>query len=353
MSGDELLRQPARRAGLVDPNRGVVDDAVGVGLVAGDVDNATPPAGPEPLEHHRPVVEDDLQPLSGLRLVVNPKDATHGEGNVRRLRPRAEDVPADLSYDRVMHKVAHAAAVLESAERILVFTGAGISTESGIPDFRGPNGVWKRVDPKKFTLRHYVTNREFRKERWASRFGGERPDHVPNAAHHAVADLWRSGRMVGCITQNIDGLHVAGGLPESAIAEVHGNPRGIMCIERGHRLEVAETKRRWEQGDEDPRCHCGSILKSTVVMFGEQLPYSAVGLAERFSREADAAIAVGSTISVFPAAEYVLAVADRRCPFVILNMGPTEADRLATVRLEGKAGELLPCLVTAVVAQRG
>lgn len=243
-----------------------------------------------------------------------------------------------------------AAAALEGRTRILVFTGAGISTESGIPDFRGPNGVWKTVDPKNFTLRHYVTNAEFRRARWHRWFGEATPDHQPNAAHRAVADLWATGRMVGCVTQNIDGLHIAAGLPQDALAEVHGNPRAIECLDRGHRHEVDAIRLRWLDGDLDPHCECGSILKSTVVLFGEQLPAAATDRAGEFSRAADAAIAVGSTISVFPAAEYLLAVADRRHPLIILNVGPTDADSLATVRLEGKAGELLPRLVAALAA---
>lgn len=258
--------------------------------------------------------------------------------------------PAEATYDSAMDTIADAAAALAGRERILVFTGAGISTESGIPDFRGPDGVWTKVDPKKFTLRHYVQNPEFRKERWQRWFGGERQRWQPNPAHHAVADLWATGRMSGCITQNIDGLHLAGGLPQSALAEVHGNPRGIMCVEAGHRTDVQAVKQRWQDGDPDPRCDCGSILKSTVVMFGENLPPSAAQLARRFAMISDGAIAVGSTISVYPAAEYLLSVADRH-PLVILNMGPTDADELATARLEGKAGELLPQLVSALQAQ--
>ncbi|NND02254.1 MAG: NAD-dependent deacetylase [Acidimicrobiia bacterium] len=250
-----------------------------------------------------------------------------------------------------MHTIAEAAAALEGRERILVFTGAGISTESGIPDFRGPNGVWKKVDPKTFTLRHYMQNPDFRRERWQRWFGDDRPPWQANVAHRAIADLWSSGRMIGCITQNIDGLHVKGGLPETAIAEVHGNPRGIVCVEQGHPGDVEQVKQRWESGEADPLCECGSILKSTVVMFGENLPPVETSLAQKFSMSADAAIAVGSTISVYPAAEYLLSVADRSHPLVILNMGPTDADELATARLEGKAGDLLPQLVAALHAQ--
>lgn len=255
------------------------------------------------------------------------------------------------AYDLGMDKIAQAAGTLRGRERILVFTGAGISTESGIPDFRGPNGVWKTEDPKNFTLRHYLSNDDFRRARWQSWFGQDRPTFEPNQAHRAVVDLWETGRMVGCITQNIDGLHVAGGLPAPAIAEVHGNGRAIMCVEHGHSHTVEQIRDRWLAGDLDPRCECGSILKSTVVLFGEELPPAATSRARSFSLGADAAIAVGSTISVFPAADYLLWVADRGLPLVIINMGPTDADELATVLIDGAAGEVLPELVTALKAQ--
>ena len=249
-----------------------------------------------------------------------------------------------------MGTIEQAVNALAGAARILLFTGAGISTESGIPDFRGPDGVWKRVDPKLFTLHNWVNDEEFRRQRWRERFDRPRPTFEPNDAHRAAARLWESGRMVGCVTQNIDGLHVAGGLPENAVAEVHGNPRGIMCVTSGHLDDPDNVKRRWEDGELDPRCWCGSILKSTVVMFGEQLPPDAIARAQSFSIGADGAIAVGSTISVFPAAEYLLAVRDRGHPMVIVNMGPTDADELATARLEGRAGELLPELVDRLTA---
>jgi len=255
------------------------------------------------------------------------------------------------AYDREMQTIADAAAALEGCNQILVFTGAGISTESGIPDFRGPNGVWRTEDPKNFTLRHYLSNEEFRRARWHRWFGEPSAGFKPNRAHRAVVDLWDTGRMVGCVTQNIDGLHIAGGLPAPAIAEVHGNSRGIVCVDQGHSHSVEHIRSRWLQGDLDPHCECGSILKSTVVLFGEELPMGATGRARSFSLGADAAIAVGSTISVFPAAEYLLWVADRRLPIVIINMGPTDADELATVRLDGKAGELLPALVSALKDQ--
>ncbi len=233
----------------------------------------------------------------------------------------------------------------------MVFTGAGISTESGIPDFRGPDGVWTRVDPAQFTLRNWVTNTAFREQAWERRFTSEF-SFEPNAAHRAIADLWATGAMIGCVTQNIDGLHQAGGLPDAAVSELHGNRHGIVCYDQGHETDRDEVATRWANGEADPKCaKCGSILKSTTVLFGEHLPLDAVARAQRWADDADAVLAVGSTLSVYPAAEFPLQVASRGEPFVILNMGETDHDRIATVKLDGKAGDVLPMLV-AGLAQR-
>lgn len=249
-----------------------------------------------------------------------------------------------------MHTIEEAASLLADRRRILVFTGAGISTESGIPDFRGPQGVWKEVDPADFTIERFLASEQVRIDRWRRRFEDDSPEYRPNAAHEAVARLWQSGLMVGCVTQNIDGLHQAAGLPGSAVAELHGNGKGIACYDHGHPADPAEVEARWREGDADPRCLvCGSILKTTVVFFGEMLPDAAIARADEFTAQADAAIAVGSTLGVYPAAFYPLEVASRAEPFVILNQGPTELDHVATVRLEGKAGTLLPLLVHALI----
>lgn len=236
--------------------------------------------------------------------------------------------------------------LLRDRTRILVFTGAGISTESGIPDFRGPNGVWKRMDPADFTLRNWVTNGEFRTRAWTRRFSTDGGRFAPNPAHEAIAALFATGRMIGCITQNIDGLHQDGGLPDGAVSELHGNGRGIVCYESGHEADTAEVRGRWASGEADPRCaECGSILKSTTVLFGENLPWAAVATAQRWADEADAVIAIGSTLSVYPAAEYPLQVAARGEPFVIVNQGRTDHDELATLKIDGRAGEVVPRLV--------
>jgi NAD-dependent deacetylase len=247
--------------------------------------------------------------------------------------------------------VAEAAALLADRSEILIFSGAGISTESGIPDFRGPSGVWKTTDPADFTLQRYLSDPDFRRDSWEKRFtattlhGAE-----PNLAHRAVAKLWNRGRMIGCVTQNIDGLHETGGLPPEALAELHGNVHGIMCVRCNARPDRADIEQRWRDGEPDPRCEaCGGVLKTTTVLFGEQLPEGDMNRATLWAAAADAVIAIGTTLSVYPAAFIPMDVASRGNPFVIVNEGPTEMDHSATVRLEGKAGTLMPALVDALV----
>ncbi len=248
----------------------------------------------------------------------------------------------------------HATRLLADASRILVFTGAGISTESGIPDFRGPDGLWTKVDPDDFTIQRYRTDRDVRVARWKMHqqgaLWGARSSVRPNRAHEAVVELWRGGRMSGCVTQNIDGLHQAAGLPDDQVAELHGNIRKVHCLGCGARWETEEVLRWVDAGEEDPSCpHCGGLVKTTTVMFGEYLPLDQVQRAERFAAEADAVLVVGSTLSVYPAAQIPLDVVRRGGPMVIVNLGPTDGDRLAAARIDGKAGDVLPLLVDAIL----
>jgi NAD-dependent deacetylase len=248
---------------------------------------------------------------------------------------------------------AQAVTTLSKADRILVFSGAGISTESGIPDFRGPDGLWTKMDPDDFTIHRYLADPEIRRRGWRLHQRGElwgaRSRVKPNPAHHAVVSLWKMGRLAGCVTQNVDGLHQLAGLPDQAVAELHGNVRKARCLTCHRTWPIEEILRRVDHGEDDPSCHhCGGVLKSATVLFGELLPEGEVEKAWRMAEDADAALVVGSTLSVYPAADLPLSVASRGRPMVIINLGPTEHDRLATVKLEGKAGESLPRLVEAI-----
>ncbi len=242
-----------------------------------------------------------------------------------------------------------AASLLSAAERILVFTGAGMSTESGIPDFRGPDGIWTKVDPKEFTYQRYVSRPETRQRSWRMRYTSSLFEATPNEGHTALVRLWRSGKMIGCVTQNIDGLHQSAGLPDDAVVELHGTARRIRCLSCATEADDAEVRVRWEGGESDPAClECGGILKAAVVSFGESMPAAAMDIAAAWADAADLALAIGTTLSVYPAALFPLEVAERGRPLVILNRGPTDHDHKATVRLEGAIGELLPPLVDAI-----
>ena len=244
--------------------------------------------------------------------------------------------------------------VLSDSPRILAFTGAGISTESGIPDFRGPDGIWTKVDPEDFTITRYLADSDVRRRRWRmhleGRLWGARAQIQPNPGHMALVDLWQAGRLAGCVTQNIDGLHLKAGLPEEAVAELHGNVREVRCLECGHRWPTEEILQRVEAGEEEPPCGlCGGILKTTTVMFGESLPVAVLERARAMAAGADAVLAIGSTLGVWPAAEIPYSAARAGRPLVILNRGPTDMDGLASVRIEGAAGVVLPALVDEIL----
>ena len=245
--------------------------------------------------------------------------------------------------------------ILEGRRSILVFTGAGISTESGIPDFRGPDGLWTRVDPEDFTIDRYLASPEIRVRRWemhrTGQLWGARSEVRPNTAHEAIVRLERGGLLAGCITQNIDGLHQAAGLPDRTLAEVHGNTRRSACVDCGAVWPTDEILAWVDEGMADPVCpHCSGIVKPTTVMFGEMLPPLEIAKAEEFAERADAVLAVGTTMSVYPATGFALMPVRRGAPLVILNQGATDHDASAAVLIDGSAGDLLPRLVDRLVA---
>ncbi|MDH3189731.1 MAG: Sir2 family NAD-dependent protein deacetylase [Acidimicrobiia bacterium] len=248
--------------------------------------------------------------------------------------------------------LAAAVDTLSPARQILVFSGAGLSTESGIPDFRGPQGLWTRVDPDEFHIDRYLSDREVRIKSWAMHARGDRwgtrvPQ--PNRGHDAVARLGALGRLAGVVTQNIDGLQQAAGVETQLIAELHGNFGNSRCVGCGRNWPTELLLKRVAEGDPDPHCeHCGAVIKTDVVMFGEELPGSEIEKALTFLARADAVLVVGSTVSVWPASDIVLRAAFRPIPVVIINQGETEADHLAAVKIEGAIGDHLPRLVAAL-----
>lgn len=252
------------------------------------------------------------------------------------------------------HLIDEAFAVLEPAEQILVFTGAGLSTESGIPDFRGPDGLWTKVDPDDFTIDRYRENRELRVRGWRMHLDGElwgaRSTVQPNEGHKAIARLRRGGRLAGVVTQNVDGLHHKSGLEEDFVAEMHGNVRYSHCLRCETRWPT-ETVLGWvEAGNEDPRCpKCLGLVKTETVMFGEMLPESEVRKAGIFVTISDAVLVLGSTVSVWPAADVVMRAARQGKPVVIVNRGPTDADHLAAVKIDAGIGDVLPAIVERLV----
>jgi NAD-dependent deacetylase len=237
-----------------------------------------------------------------------------------------------------------------AASRGVVFTGAGISTESGIPDFRGPGGFWERNDASKFTFQNYVADPAHRKERWrmaVDRGSFMRTDAKPNAGHVAIARLEELGLIRGVITQNIDGLHQDAG--NADVLELHGTARKVVCLECHEGWPAAVVLERVAAGEEDPSCtYCGGILKSATVSFGQQLPSDVVEEAHRWSLEADFFLVVGSSLVVYPAAAFPGVAKRSGAKLVIVNREPTGQDELADAVIHSDAGPTLQAIVERI-----
>jgi NAD-dependent deacetylase len=237
---------------------------------------------------------------------------------------------------------------VDAAERVVVLTGAGISTDSGIPDFRGPKGVWTR-DPaaeKQSTIQHYLAEPEVRKAAWRSRLDNPAWSAQPNRGHRALVALERRGKLHALITQNIDELHQIAGNSGSRTIEVHGSMRRVMCWGCGRRAPMEEALARVRAGEDDPHClDCGAILKSDTISFGQALVPAVIDRALRVAREADLLLAVGSTLQVYPVAGVVPLAREAGARTVILNDQPTPLDPIADAVLRGSISDVLPALI--------
>lgn len=244
--------------------------------------------------------------------------------------------------------VAAAHAIVGSARRITVLTGAGISTESGIPDFRGPQGVWtKDPDAEKLaTLQHYLAEPDVRRRAWQNRLRHGAFTATPNLGHAALVELERQERLHTLLTQNVDGLHQKAGSNPDLVVEIHGTVHGVMCTSCDARSSMEAALDRVRAGEEDPPCRiCGGILKSATISFGQSLDQAALARAERAALECDLMLAVGSTLAVYPIAEVVPLAASAGAAVVIVNAEPTAFDDLAEVVVGGSIGEVLPEIV--------
>jgi NAD-dependent deacetylase len=256
-------------------------------------------------------------------------------------------------------EVVRARALLEQARRVVVLTGAGISTDSGIADFRGPQGVWtKNPEAEKMaTLQAYVSDPDLRARSWQNRLTSPMWSASPNAGHRALVDLEHSGRLELLVTQNIDGLHQKAGSDPARMVEIHGTSLEVMCLSCGDRQPAEPVHERVRTGEADPSCTatlggvvCGGILKSATISFGQSLVAEDLFRAEEAAATCDLVLAVGSTLAVFPAAGLVPVAVRHGAVAIIVNGEPTDMDGLADVVMRDSISECLPALVEGLTS---
>jgi NAD-dependent deacetylase len=254
---------------------------------------------------------------------------------------------AEDKLDALAEKVAE---LIVNAKKLVVFTGAGVSTESGIPDFRSPGGIWSRFDPDDFTYQKFIADPEARRKQWQMLGEGHLTTEAePNLAHYAIAELDRMGKLDCVITQNVDNLHQKAGVPADKVFELHGNVQWAVCLGCGKLYPFEQIKLRIDQGEEIPDCEaCHGMLKPNAVLFGEQLPYEVLTEASHRSSNCDLFIVVGSTLVVYPAAYMPEYAVQAGAKLVIVNLSSTPMDGEATVLINAKAGEAMTRIVAKV-----
>jgi NAD-dependent deacetylase len=235
--------------------------------------------------------------------------------------------------------------MIENSERVVPFTGAGISTESGIPDFRSPGGLWTKTQPIPFDV--FMASSEMRDEAWRRRFAME--DYFgkakPTRGHLALASLYRAGKTPGVITQNIDNLHQAAGVPHEAVIELHGNTTFATCLECAKRYELPDIRDRFEASGHAPDCECGGYIKTATVSFGQAMPEEAMRRAQEWASDCDLFIAIGSSLVVWPAAGFPLQAKKSGAQLVIINREPTDFDSIADLVIRHDIGDALAPLI--------
>lgn len=253
---------------------------------------------------------------------------------------------------------AKARAAVSGASAIVALTGAGISTDSGIPDFRGPQGVWTKnpAAERSATFHHYVSDPDVRRGVWQTRLHSPAWTAEPNPGHLALVELERQARLVAIVTQNIDGMHQKAGSDPERVIELHGTMRDVVCLACGARQPMGPTMQRVRDGDPDPRCLakidgavCGGLLKSATISFGQALDPEVLERAIRAVGDADLLLVIGSTLMVYPAAILVPRAAAAGIPVVIVNADPTPFDKVAVAVVRTPISEALPSLVASTL----
>ena len=241
---------------------------------------------------------------------------------------------------------------IDAAQRVVVLSGAGISTESGIPDFRGPKGVWTKnpAAEKQSTIQNYLADAAVRKAAWQARLRHSTWSAEPNAGHRALVELERRGKLHALVTQNIDELHQRAGHAPDRVIEVHGTMRRVMCWGCGDRAPMQAALARVRAGEDDPHCRrCGGILKSDTISFGQALVPAVIARAMEAAAEADLLLAVGTTLQVYPVAGMVPIAARAGARIVIVNDQPTPMDEVADALLREPIGTVLPAICAPAV----
>lgn len=230
---------------------------------------------------------------------------------------------------------------LDAANRVVVFTGAGISTESGIPDFRSPGGVWSKMKPIMF--QDFVRSAEMRKEGWSRVFNRTAgwTGAAPNAGHNAVTTLLQRGKVSAIITQNVDNLHQNSGAPADKVIELHGNASYAKCLDCGERHELDDLELPWRRGEEIVCTHCAGLLKTATISFGQAMPEHEMMRATEESRACDLFLVLGSSLVVYPAAGLPVEAKRHGAKLIIVNREPTELDQYADLVLNTEIGPLL------------
>ncbi len=239
-------------------------------------------------------------------------------------------------------KINKVAQMIANARKVVIFTGAGVSTESGIPDFRSPGGLWTRFDPDDFTIDKYLRSRETRRKMWKILLeGGLMANAQPNAAHLAIAELEKMGKLSSIITQNIDNLHQKAGNDPACVHELHGNMEWMICLDCAARYPVDSLMKEIQPVGVPECAKCGGILKPDIIFFGEALPMKALRLATEESNQCDLFVIIGSSLVVYPAAYMPMYAKRAGAEIVIINLAPTEQDNIADVIINHSAGETM------------